>query len=241
MELRRARALVSVTDSDLVNLESAWSAQARQPTLDVAAHVADLTLLRPLERNVEGTRAPAGFNTHQMGARHLYDRHLEEHFRSTGYEDVVVLAAFGRFGQTILEILLTEAPDQLGKLVIVDRQAEKLVRQFEADVASLPTGSVVVDGDMTDPATWATIVEETREDVGDPVILLCAGDEVENLRAALQLRNANRSARIFARCFHRSAFSVTLARQSSFELLAFEDVLRETLREHYQNLVGLNT
>jgi hypothetical protein len=240
MELRRASALVSVTDSDLVNLESAWSAKARQPTLNVAAHVSDLTLLRPVARNVEGTHAPEGFNTHQMGALHLYQRHLQEHFRSTGYRDVVVLAAFGRFGQTILEILLREAPDELGKLVIVDRQASMLVRQFEADVAPLPAGSVVCDGDMTDPATWNTIVEEIRDDPGDPIILVGSGNEVENIRAALQLRNADQKARIFARCFHRSAFSVALARQSSFELLSFEDVLRQSLQEHYRALVGLD-
>lgn len=47
LQLERAHGMVVVTDSDLVNLEAAWAAQAARPALPVAVHVADLTLLRP--------------------------------------------------------------------------------------------------------------------------------------------------------------------------------------------------
>jgi hypothetical protein len=66
-----------------------------------------------------------------------------------------------------------------------------------------------------------------------PVYLLCGSDELLNLRAALFLRGMFKEPRVFVRCFHRSPFLKSLADQQSFELLAFETVLREALREHY--------
>jgi hypothetical protein len=49
----------------------------------------------------------------------------------------------------------------------------------------------------------------------------------------LVLRGISSEPRIFVRCFHRSPFLKSLASQQSFDLLAFETVLREALREHY--------
>jgi hypothetical protein len=44
---------------------------------------------------------------------------------------------------------------------------------------------------------------------------------------------------VFARCFHRTRFAESLAGQLSFDLLVFEDVLREALREHYEGLLAV--
>jgi hypothetical protein len=65
------------------------------------------------------------------------------------------------------------------------------------------------------------------------VYVLCGSDELLNLRAALFLRRMSSDPRIFVRCFHRSPFLKSLAKEQRFELLAFETVLREALREHY--------
>jgi hypothetical protein len=66
-----------------------------------------------------------------------------------------------------------------------------------------------------------------------PLFVLCGSDELLNLRAALFLRRMSSDPRIFVRCFHDSPFLKSLARQQSIELLIFETVLREALREHY--------
>jgi hypothetical protein len=234
LQLERAHGMVVVTDSDLVNLEAAWAAHAEQPSLPIAVHVADLTLLRPVERIARSDRAPAGFNTHQIGAHHLYRNHLASHFEETGYRDVVVLAGFGRFGQTILEVLLEEAAAELEQVVIVDRAASALFRQFEADISHGLDRAVAIDRELSDPAAWDEVDKRLTDSEATPVYVLCAADERLNLRAAMLLRNRSTAPRIFVRSFHRSRFASNLADQLSLELLAFEDVLRDALRDHYE-------
>jgi Trk K+ transport system NAD-binding subunit len=234
LQLERARGMVAVTDNDLVNLEAAWAAHAEQSSVPIAVHVADLTLLRPVERLKQDARAPVGFNTHQIGALHLYRDHLAEHFEETGYRDVVVLAGFGRFGQTILEVLLKEAADELDQVVIVDRAASALFREFEADISHGLDRVIAIDQEVTDPAAWDEVDRTLAKSEATPVYVLCAGDERLNLRAATLLRHRSAAPRIFVRCFHRSRFASNLADQLCLELLAFEDVLRDALRDHYQ-------
>jgi Trk K+ transport system NAD-binding subunit len=233
LQLERASGMVLVTSHDLANLEMAWSAHAAHPDLQIAVHVGDLSLLRPVERAATGAHSPDGFNTHQITAAYLYQIHLAVHFESTEYKDVVVLAGFGRFGQTILELLLAEAEAELETVVVVDPEATTRLRQFEADVGRKDVRVVGLDLDVEDPATWDRVETEIGETDATPVYLLCGSDELLNLRAALFLRGMSEEPRVFLRCFHRSPFLSSLASEQSFELLAFETVLREALREHY--------
>lgn len=48
------------------------------------------------------------------------------------------------------------------------------------------------------------------------------------------LRNRSDASRISVRCFHRSRFASNLVEQLSLELLAFEEVPRDALRDHYR-------
>jgi hypothetical protein len=244
LALEGAARMIVVTDDDLVNLEVAWGASQSVPTLPVAVHVADLTLLRPVNRLVRDQAAssagpahsPLVFNTHRIGALHLYERFLHPHFEETRQRDVVVIGGFGRFAQTILELLRVTAADDLERVVIVDAEASRLVRQFEADVPLGDLSLVTIDGDLEDPGTWARVEESLVDFDVAPVFLLASSNEVVNLRAAVLLRGRSPQARVFARCFHRGRFGESLAEQREFELLAFEDVLREALVDHYQGL-----
>lgn len=78
--------------------------------------------------------------------------------------------------------------------------------------------------------------EELAGLAGDPVYLLASSDEVVNFRAAMLLRAREDDPLIFVRCFHRGRFAESLAGQRRFELLAFEEVLRDALVEHYGGL-----
>lgn len=242
--MERADRMVVVTDDDLVNLDVGWGAKERRASLPVAVHVADLSLLRPVNRMVrERARAAVGgesqplvFNTHRIGALHLYERFLHPHFQETAYRDVVVLGGFGRFAQTILELLRVTAAEEIERILVVDTDAARLLRQFEADVSLDAIPHSAVDGDLEDPGTWARVRGELAGLDGDPVYLLASSDEVVNFRAAMLLRAREADPLIFARCFHRGRFAESLAGQRHFELLAFEEVLRDALVEHYEGL-----
>lgn len=247
LHLQRADRMVVVGDDDLLNLEVAWTAKEVSPKLPVAVQVTDLTLLRPVNRLIRdrarlddaGPSLPLIFNTHRIAALHLYEHFLNPHFEKTGYRDVVVLGGFGRFSQTILELLKGTAADDLEHIVIVDKVASKHVRQFAADVTLDSISFSTVDGDLDDPGTWEKADSELSSHAATPVYMLAAADEVVNFRSAMMLRRQSSDIRIFARCYRRSSFAQSLAQENAFELLAFEEVLQEALLEHYQNLVAV--
>ncbi len=214
--MERADRMVVVTDDDLVNLDVGWGAKERRASL--------------------GESQPLVFNTHRIGALHLYERFLHPHFQETAYRDVVVLGGFGRFAQTILELLRVTAAEEIERILVVDTDAARLLRQFEADVSLDAIPHSAVDGDLEDPGTWARVRGELAGLDGDPVYLLASSDEVVNFRAAMLLRAREADPLIFARCFHRGRFAESLAGQRHFELLAFEEVLRDALVEHYEGL-----
>jgi hypothetical protein len=247
IHLERAVRMIVLSDNDLLNLEIAWSAKSCNPDLPVAVHVTDLTLLRPVSRlvrdraSVDASPAslPLVFNTHRIAALHLYEHFLRPHFEETGYRDVVVLGGFGRFSQTILELLKVAALDELEHIVIVDPEGAKNVRQFGADVSLESFSYSTVDGDLEDPGTWAKVDSLLSSYSATPVYLLAAARDVTNFRAAMMLRRRSSDIRIFARCFRRGSFAESLARENAFELLAFEEVFEQALQDHYQTLAAL--
>jgi hypothetical protein len=240
LHLEGALGLVVVTDDDLANLELAWSAQSGAPDLPIAVHVGDLALLRPVERAAKGHTVPKGFNTRQVTASYLYQIHLALHFEATEARDIVVLAGFGRFAQTILELLLKEAGAELAAVVVVDPEATLHLRRFKADVGDTSVPILGLDLDLDDPGTWEAVGTQVSSIEGTPIYLLCESDELVNLRAGLVLRRESEQPRIFLRCFHRSPFLQSLGKEQRFELLAFETVLREALREHYHEFFRSN-
>ena len=247
LRLEHADRLIVVDDNDLLNLEVAWAAKQQRPDLPVAVHVTDLTLLRPVSRlirdrarSADGTEnLPLIFNTHRIAALHLYEHFLHPHFEDTGYRDVVVLGGFGRFPQTILELLKVTAEEELEHIVIVDKEASKNVRQFGADVSLDSISYSTVDGDLEDPGTWGEVDELLSRHSATPIFLLAAANEVVNFRSAMMLRRRSSEVRIFARCFRRSSFAQSLARENAFELLAFEEVFQLALQDHYQTLSAI--
>jgi hypothetical protein len=246
--LEKAYRVIFFTDDDLVNLEGAWSTLARRPELPVAAHVTDLALLRPVNRLVRNQRhkaeskpVPLVFSTYRIGALHLYEQYLHPYFESTGYRDVVVIAGFGHYSQTILELLCAMAADELDHILVVDPDAARLLRQLRSDVDTGEVNISTVDGELDDPGTWLQITDQlTRQDI-TPLFLLNSADEGVNFKAAMQLRDQALASKVFVSCFHHSAFAESLSTELSVEIVATEELLSDALRDHYDALTSLKT
>jgi len=242
MNLEQARALVMLTGDDLMNLEVGWQAKRRAPGVRVVAHIGDIGMRRLVDRSRCGDGAAAGvrvFNSHRVAARGLLEEHLDEIFAATAPRDVVVIAGFGRFGQTILEHLLNEADEELAYAVVVDVAAEHRVRAFRSQVDGTAGCEIVcVQGDLDDPKTWEDVEAALAGLDVQPVYVVCTDEDGRNLRAAIGLRRARADAPIFVRCVYRSAFTGELSDELDFSVLSVEDMLRQTMRDRVDEWVG---
>jgi voltage-gated potassium channel Kch len=233
LSLERANAIAFMTDDDLTNLEAGWAVAKRHPHLSVVAHVSDIAMNRAVRAAVEdeeGGRLRV-FNRHRLAARHLYDEHLRRIFSGSEPLDTVVLAGFGRFGQTILEFLEQQAASEIAKVIVADQKGGARVRTFREQVKSDAQCEVeIVDGDISDPQVWDEVGAALGELHTPPVIVLGCDDDRVNLRAAMYLRPRWPEAQLFVRCQHESAFTEELSDRHDFTVLAIDQVLEEALK-----------
>ncbi len=238
LRLSRAAALVLLTGDDLANLASAWDVAREAPALPIAAHVADLSLKRSINQLETQARGVHVFNSHRIAARELWESHLQQHFAHTAARDVVVLAGFGRFGQTLLEYLCRHAVGELQHVVVIDRSGPALVRQYEGQVGA-PEGFRldVLAGDIADPGVWPRVAGYLDPEAESPVFVLGVDGDSVNLAAAMAVRGRYPHARLFVRCFHDSDFTATLADAHSFDVLGLERMLRDALGALHERLI----
>jgi hypothetical protein len=240
MGLDRARAVVLLTDDDLVNLEAAWRIADRTPRAHVVAHVADIGMRRTVSRVEDATAHRVHvFNSHRIAAERLHREHLERHFAETTPQDVVVLAGFGRFGQTILEYLQREAGGEIQRAIVVDTAAERQVRLFRAQVPGFDRCELItIQGDLDDPDVWEEVERAASGHGVEPVYVMGTNDDQLNLRTAIALRSLHEDAAIFVRCVYQSRFTQELSDRLDFEVLAVESMLRQALVEEQKEWLG---
>jgi len=229
--LARARGVALLTDDDLANLEVAFRLSKQYPKLRVMAHVSDVGLeraLRDVGENGPGQRVHV-FNAHRIAATRLYEDHLRARFRETAARDPVVLAGFGRFGQTIFEFLDQEAHGEIARVIVVDREAKLALRKYRDQVATTQCEPQPIDGDLADPLTWEKVSEALAGLDVPPVLVIGSNEEVVNLRSALHARNRWPEAQLFVRCQNESSFTEELARRHGIVPLAVDAILLEAL------------
>jgi hypothetical protein len=243
LSLEKARGVIVTTKDDLLNLGTAASIADAAPNLKgkITVHVGDLGLTRTLRhpQRSDGSTSPSTigherlFNSHQVAAQHLVEHKLRTHFALTKATDVVVLGGFGRFNQTILEVLQSRAAGEFHAVTIVDTHAEHQARSYAEQVGFGALRVDIVEGDMNDPQVWEQVHEACAE-VASPAYVLGTDADSVNLRVALGLRRRYPEARIFVRCFDESSFSQRLAADAGFEVSSVAALVRESLRVHHR-------
>jgi len=241
LRLERAAGVVVMTKDDLVNLEAAWDLLDDYPDLKIVVHVADIGMRRRLGRLVdEGETRVRTFNSHRIAARRLWDDSLRKRFEETAAADSVVLAGFGRFGQTIAEYLREHAGDGLGQVVVLDRDATRLLEAFTDHVGAGwhdPRFSAV-DGDLDEPRTWEAVHAALGDPTSPPSYVLGVDDDRTNLRAAARVRTEDVDAPVYVRCFHQSRFIEEMAAEHRLEVLSLERLLREAFCHEHERWFG---
>jgi hypothetical protein len=228
LRLERAERVFLLTGDDFANLDAAAEILQREPALArrTVVHVSDLRFLRVMH-DTRVAKECAIFNSHDVAATHLVRTELLAHFQRTEARDVVVLAGFGRFCQSVLATLQEQAGDKFGRVVIVDLDAGSRAAVFAQQVGFKGFYErQLIDGDLRDPRTWDAI---TGLDAHETVFILGCGDDGANLHTALRIKSAHPNAYVVARTFHHSSFADELGREGGFLVFSVEDLVARSV------------
>ena len=231
LRLTHARRVLVLTGNDFTNLNAASFMLDNTPSLAgrVVLHVKNLHLLRSMNLALT-TRASTVFNIHEVAARHLIQQYLLARFIETAHPDTVVLAGFGHFGQSVLQVLQEQASGRFVQLIVVDVKATEKMSAFSDGVGIIGDyAQHVVPGNMLDRGLWAALDQRHQLAQKAPLIVVGADDDMVNLEAALWLRRRYSDAFIVARQFQRSPFSTQVADECNIILFAIADLVAEAL------------
>lgn len=232
LRLERARRVALLTGNDFVNLDTAAKILALAPALRgrILAHVSDLHFLRVVS-STHVAQSVHIFNTHQIAAEHLVKSRLLSHFQRTDPLDTVVIAGFGRFGQTVLDELQRHARGKFDRVVLIDLDCSKKCRLFDEEVGfSEGYRRECLDGDLRDPDLWGRLGPDCG---GEPVIVVGSGDDGTNLHTALWLKSRYPNAYVVARSFRRSAFAAELSSVAGFDVFSVAELVEQSFPEHW--------
>lgn len=227
LKLHRASRVLLLTGDDYANLDAASRICTLRPELaeHLVVHVSDIQLLRLIEQKnlLPGVRK---FNGYRSAAVHLVHQILVPHFQRTQDLDTVVLAGFGRFGQTVLHQLQEEAQGLFQTVILIDLEVEMRSDVFAEQVGFHSSyRHQAVRGDVQDPAVWRRVESMLADICTKPVLVLGSGSDSVNIRTALSLSLRMTQARIVARCFDRSSFTAAVSEEGGFEIVSTSDLL----------------
>jgi len=231
LRLEHAARVLLLTEDDFINLDASARILHLAPNLanHVIAHVGDLRFMRSMSATSLARRCQV-FNSHQIGACHLVDVHLLEYFESTEPRDMVVLAGFGRFGQSVLDALQRSADGAFDHIVLVDLECTQRAAIFAEQVGFSPNyHREVVDGDLRDPEVWARV--EARLDISHvaPVFIVGTGDDRTDLRMAMRLASRYPHALVIARSDRQWSFAEDLAHESLIHVFSVARLVAESM------------
>ena len=142
----------------------------------------------------------------------------------------VIIAGFGRFGQTILEELQERALDEVDTVVIIDGDAHRRVlvadEQMEFDHSYRRE---LFEGDISHPELWERVQASVNINSEDSVVVLGTGSEEENLRTALWIRQKFPAAKVIARCSKESQFASEVGQEYDIATVSINELFEESV------------
>ncbi len=227
----RAKRVLLLTGDDFANLDAATSILSMAPDIgkDLVVHVADLRFMRLMAHTRVATECTI-FNTYQIAASHLVVSQLIPHFERTEFRDLLVLAGFGRLGQTILDELQRSAPDSLAEVVIIDLEGDERAMVFDEQVGfSGEYDWDVVDGDVGDVRVWSALETKYEFDKRAPVFVIGSGKDGTNLRIALRLSKRYEDSLSVARIYSPSAFASEISQQAGVHVFSVAELIDQSM------------
>lgn len=226
-----ARKIMLLGHDSLRGYEAASALTSMVPGIGerIVLHCADLRFMRAMA-STRVAKACETFNTYHLAASGLVRNHLLSHFTKTEPKDAIILAGFGRFGQTVLEELQKHALDELSTVVILDTDANRRVLVADEQMEFLGNyRRQLFDGDIANPEVWEQIRNYVTLNKADTVVVLGTGREAENLRTALWIRREFPKAKIITRSATGSRFAREVGQEYALTSVSIAELVEENI------------
>lgn len=235
LRLHRARRVVLLGESDYQSYEAASRMLARYPRLQskVVLRCHNLRFMRALGETAVA-RQCITFNSYHLAAAGLVREHLIDHFHKTDAPDVVVVAGFGRFGQTVLEELQAHAQREISTVALIDIDATRrvLVAEEQRKIAG-SYRKEIFEGDISHPEVWQKLESSIDLAVGWPTVILGTGNIEENLRAALWIKQKYPNAFVFSRTTDLSRLALKVGAEHDINNFSIRQLVEEHIPEDW--------
>lgn len=231
LRVERARRILLLNNNSLRSYEAASVLLNLVPGIAsrVIIHCSSLRFMRSMA-NTRVANSCHTFNTYHLAASGLVRSHMLHHFRETHSKDVVIIAGFGRFGQTVLEELQRSAAGELDTVLIIDTDAHR--RVLVADEQIKFSGDYrreLFEGDIAHPEVWDQVRNKVNMEGDNTVFVLGTGREEENLRTALWLRRKYPGAMVIARSSKESLFATEVGRDHDIVSISIAQLLEDNI------------
>ncbi len=231
LRMRRARRVMLLGDDDFQTFEAASRIIKMYPRMAerLILHCHNLRFMRSLQ-DTELVRSCTTFNAYNFAATSLVRDELVAHFKKTTARDVVVLAGFGRFGQTVLEEMSHLASGEVATVAIIDTDAER--RLLVVDEQARLQGSfdrLVFQGNIAHPDVWRELRQSVDLAQGEPVIILGTGSAAENLRTGLWIKRNWPNCLVFTRTHDASELTRLVGAERGLHSISITELVENNL------------
>ncbi len=235
LRLHRVRKVVLLGESDFKSYEAASRMLTEYPRLKsrIVLRCHNLRFMRALQETAVA-RQCVTFNSYHLAAAGLVHDRLIDHFRKTDLLDVVVIAGFGRFGQTVLEELQAHAGRELSAVALIDIDAARRVlvaeeqRRIDGDYRK-----EVFEGDISHPEVWQKLEAGLDLSAGWPTVILGTGNIEENLRAALWIKRKYPNAFVFSRTSDVSKLALEVGAEHGINHFSIRQLVEEHIPDDW--------
>ncbi len=231
LRLDKAIRVVLLGEDDFQSYEAASKILRQYPHLEskIVLHCHGLRFMRAMQETAVAKQT-INFNLYNIAAAGLVRDHLIGHFRKTESRDVVVLAGFGRFGQTVLEELQKHAANEIATVGIIDIDADR--RVLVADEQRQTRENYrreVFQGDIAHPEVWQNLGNSIDLSEGEPTVIIGTGRADENLRTALWLKQNYPNTMIFARTNDKSELALEVGAEHNINCFSIKQLIEDNI------------
>ena len=237
LRLDRAHRVVLLGADDFQSYEVASKILALFPKLDskILLHCDNLRFMRAMQ-DTSVDQQCITFNSYHLAASALVKDDLIAHFRKTDARDVVVVAGFGRFGQTVLEELQGHAEAELETVALIDVDADRRVLVAdEQERIGTHYRREIFQGDISHPEVWNNLEESIDLTAREPTVILGTGGAEKNLRAALWIKQRHPNTKVFARTNDVSPLALEVGAEHDIHCFSIRQLIEDNLPEAWVN------